>query len=42
MDIALKQYGIQVQRSKTMLELIGDNMYNIIIHMILEERDNGE
>lgn len=41
-DIALKRYGIQVQRSKTRLELIGDNMYNIIIHMILEERDNGE
>lgn len=41
-DIALKRYGIQTQRSKTRLELIGDNMYNIIIHLVLEELDNGQ
>lgn len=41
-DSALKQYGMRVQRPKTRIELVGDNMYNIIIHMVLEERDNGQ
>lgn len=41
-DIALKRYGMKVQRPKTRLEMVSDNMYNIIIHMILEERDNGQ
>lgn len=40
-DIALKQYGMQVQRPKTKLEMVSDNMYSIIIHMVLEERTNG-
>lgn len=41
-DIALKRYGMKVQRPKTRLEIVGDNMYNIIIHMVLEERTNGQ
>ena len=41
-DIALKRYGMRVQRPKTKLEIVGDNMYNIIIHMVLEELTNGK
>lgn len=41
-DIALKRYGMRVQRPKTKLEIVDDNMYNIIIHMVLEELTNGK
>nr|DAX39449.1 MAG TPA: hypothetical protein [Caudoviricetes sp.] len=41
-NIALKRYGIQVQRSKTRLEWVNRNRHDMIIHMVLEERDNGQ
>ena len=41
-DIALKRYGIQVQRSKTRLEWVNRSRHDIIIHLVLEERDNGQ
>lgn len=41
-DIALKQYGMQAQRPKTRIELVGDSMYNIIVHLLLEERANAQ
>ena len=41
-NIALKRYGIQVQRSKTRLEWVNRNRHDMIIHMLLEERDNGQ
>ena len=40
-NIALEQYGMQVQRSKTKLERVNSNRHDMIIHMVLEERDNG-
>lgn len=40
-NIALERYGMQVQRSKTKLEWINSNRHDMIIHMVLEERDNG-
>lgn len=39
-NIVLERYGIQVQRSKTKLEWVNDNRHDMIIHMVLEERDN--
>lgn len=41
-NIALKRYGIQVQRSKTRLEWVNRNRHDMIIHLVLEERDNGQ
>lgn len=41
-NIALKRYGIQVQRSKTRLEWVTRNRHDMIIHLVLEERDNGQ
>nr|DAU28030.1 MAG TPA: hypothetical protein [Caudoviricetes sp.] len=41
-NIALERYGMQVQRSKTKLELVNGNRHDMIIHMVLEERDNGQ
>lgn len=41
-DIALKQYGMRVQRPKTRVEIVDCNMYNIIIHMVMEELDNEQ
>lgn len=39
-NIALGRYGMQVQRSKTKLEWVNGNKHDMIIHMVLEERDN--
>lgn len=39
-DIALERYGMQVQRGKTRLEWVNNNRHDMIIHMVLEERDN--
>lgn len=41
-NIVLERYGIQVQRSKTKLEWVNNNRHDMIIHMVLEERDNGQ
>lgn len=41
-NIALERYGMQVQRSKTKLEWVNTNRYDMIIHMVLEERTNGQ
>ena len=41
-NIALEAHGMQVQRDKTKLELVNTNMHDMIIHMVLEERDNGQ
>lgn len=40
-NIALERYGMQVQRSKTKLEWVNSNRHDMIIHMVLGERDNG-
>ena len=39
-DIALEAHGMQVQRDKTKLECVNTNRHDMIIHMVLEERDN--
>lgn len=41
-NIAIERYGMQVQRSKTKLECVNTNRHDMIIHMVLEERDNGQ
>nr|DAT45628.1 MAG TPA: hypothetical protein [Caudoviricetes sp.] len=41
-NIALELYGMQVQRSKAKLEWVATNRYDMIIHLILEEKDNGQ
>lgn len=41
-NIALEAHGMQVQRDKTKLEWVNTNRHDMIIHMVLEERDNGE
>ena len=41
-NIALERYGMQVQRSKTKLEWVNVNKHDMIIHVVLEERDNGQ
>lgn len=40
-NIALERHGMQVQRDKTKLEWVNSNRYDMIIHMVLEEKDNG-
>lgn len=39
-NIALEAHGMQVQRDKTKLECVNTNRHDIILHMVLEERDN--
>lgn len=39
-NIALERHGMQVQRDKTKLEWVNTNRYDMIIHMVLKERDN--
>ena len=41
-NIALERYGMQVQRGKTELEWVNNNRHDMIIHMVLEERDNEQ
>lgn len=41
-NIALEKYGMQVKRDKTKLDWVIGNRCDMIIHMVLEERDNGE
>ena len=41
-NIALEAHGMQVQRDKTKLEFVNTNRHDMIIHMVLEERDNGQ
>lgn len=41
-NIALERYGMQVQRDKTKLEWVNNSRHDMIIHMVLEERDNGQ
>lgn len=41
-NIALEAHGMQVQRDKTRLECVNANRHDMIIHMVLEERDNGQ
>lgn len=40
-NIALEKHGMKVQRDKTKLELVNTNRHDMIIHMVLEEKDNG-
>lgn len=41
-NIALERHGMQVQRDKTKLEWVNGNRHDMIVHMVLEERDNGQ
>lgn len=41
-NIALERHGMQVQRDKTKLEWVNNNRHDMIIHMVLEARDNGQ
>ena len=41
-NIALEAHGMQVQRDKTRLECVNANRHDMIIHMVLEKRDNGQ